>query len=323
MTPRAPHSRFLASVALATVAALAACGGGEPAPASDSDASAAMSQASASEPGVVTITAKDFEFEAPAEIPSGWTTIRFTNEGEQEHFVNFNHLPDSVTFADYKTDVGLVFDEVWNRYDSGDLDRQGTLDALGAQLPGWFFGSITLEGGPNLTEPGETTQVTVRLDPGTYALECYVKTPQGTFHSSRGMLKELTVTAEDNGVQPPADADAELTLSNYNVAAPDSLSAGRHTIAVHVEENPEGMVMHDISLFRLSDTTSVDRIVKWMDWMDLEQFRAPAPGYSMGGMSDLVAGRTGYMTVDLTPGRYAWVSEGYGAQGVAKEFTVQ
>ncbi|NIR42459.1 MAG: hypothetical protein GWN99_01030 [Gemmatimonadetes bacterium] len=101
------------------------------------------------------------------------------------------------------------------------------------------------------------------------------------------------------------------------------LRAGEQTIAVHVEENPDGFMMHDINLIRLDGDTSLDEVVAWMDWMDLEGFRAPTPGYSMGGLEHMVAGRTGYVIVDLTPGDYAWVSEGYGARGMVQEFTVR
>ena len=32
---------------------------------------------------------------------------------------------------------------------------------------------------------------------------------------------------------------------------------------------------------------------------------------------------TGYVHVDLSPGEYAWVSEGYGSRGATKEFVVR
>ena len=60
-----------------------------------------------------------------------------------------------------------------------------------------------------------------------------------------------------------------------------------------------------------------------MDWMDLEGFRAPAPGYSLGGVEHMRADQTGYMTVELQPGSYAWVSEGYGVQGMVRKFEVE
>jgi hypothetical protein len=283
-------------------------------------AETAGAESAAEETHVVEVTARDFAFEAPEEIPSGWSTIRMTNAGAQEHFMYLYRLPGDMTFERYRREVLVPFDTVWNHYAAGDLDRSQTEAALGAALPEWFF-DITPSGGPALTEPGTTSQVTVRLDPGTYVMECYVKTPDGRWHTALGMARRLVVTNDSTGAAPP-EADAELTLSNYEITTSGELGAGEHTVAVHVEENPDGFMMHDINLIRLDGATGLDQVVAWMDWMDLEGFRAPAPGHSLGGVEHLAAGRTGYMTVDLGPGEYAWVSEGYGARGMVRRFTV-
>ena len=275
------------------------------------------------EADVVTVTAKDFEFQAPKSIRSGWTTFRFVNEGEQEHFFLLHYLPENKGFVDYRTEVVDPFLEVWNHYDAGELTREEAARSLGEEIATWFLAETEQWGGAALTEPGRTSQVTLNLDPGTYVMECYVKTPQGTWHTDRGMLRELIVTEEPTGARPP-EADVEMTLSNYEVAISDSFRAGPQTVAVRATESPEGFLPHDINLFRLeSDTTTVEELAAWMDWMDFEEFRAPAPGVSMGGMKTLTAGHTGYVTVDLEPGRYAWVSEGYADRGMVKEFTVE
>lgn len=273
-------------------------------------------------PPIVDIVVSDFAFDAPSELASGWTTFRMKNIGAQEHFGLLQRLPEGKRIADYGADVGEVFGSVWERYEAGEIDREGAGKALGEELPEWFFTDIVAAGGPALTESGVTSQATVRLDPGIYVLECYVKTPEGEWHTMLGMVHEIVVTEVSNGASPP-EPDVEMTLANYQVAVAGDLSAGTHTIAVHVVDNPEGMMKHDINLFRLDEETAVDEIVTWMDWMALEGFRAPAPGYSLGGVEHMTAGRTGYMTVTLEPGRYAWVSEGYGAQGVAAEFVVE
>lgn len=271
--------------------------------------------------GLVEVTALDFKFEAPEEIPSGWTTFRFKNEGKQEHFLYLYRLPDGKTYDQFLEEAMVPFGTVWNEYASGEISRSEAESKLGSEIPGWFFTDMVPSGGPALTEPGETVQTTVQLDPGLYVIECYVKMPDGTWHTEQGMQQAMAVSDEDNGAEPPV-ADAELTLSNYEIMAEGELEAGTQTIAVHVKENPEGFMLHDINLFRLDDNTSVDEIVKWMDWMDLEQFRAPAPAYSLGGVEHMVAGKTGYMTVDLKPGNYAWVSEVYGSRGMVKSFTI-
>lgn len=305
---------------VAAALVLAACQGGEPA--ADSDGAAAGGS-QATEPGAVQVTAKDFEFQAPREIASGWNRFRFVNEGEQEHFFILYRLPDGKSLADYKAGVTKPFIEVWNRYEAGELTREEVGPALGEELAPWFFTDVTTSGGAGITEPGRTSRVALDLQPGTYVMECYVKTPQGTWHNDRGMLREITVTADSTGLAAP-EADAELTISNYALEAPDSMTPGSHTVAVHVADTPDGFMPHDINLFRLAaDTTTVDQIVAWMDWMDLDQFRAPAPGVSLGGVKSMPAGSTAYVTVELEPGRYAWVSENYAPRGVMKEFTVE
>ncbi|MGF1670429.1 MAG: hypothetical protein ACFCU6_08275, partial [Balneolaceae bacterium] len=266
---------------------------------------------------IVEVTALDFRFEAPDQIPAGWTTFLFKNEGVQEHFLYSYRLPENKTYAEYEEDVLNPFTDIWEKYASGELTRPEAEQMLGTEIADWYFTDVISTGGPALTEPGEVSRTTVKLEPGLYVMECYVKMPDGRWHTELGMVRPFTVTEDSTGAEPPK-ADLELTLTNYEITMSGKPSSGKQTIAVHVMENPEGFMKHDINLFRLDGDTTVEEIVKWMDWMDLEQFRAPAPGYSLGGVEHMNAGKTGYMTVDLGPGDYAWVSEGYGSLGMVK-----
>ncbi len=271
---------------------------------------------------LIDVRAVDFKFEMPAEIPSGWSTFRFKNDGMQEHFLYLYKLPDNKTYDQFLEEAMVPFGTVWYEYIDGDLTREEATVKLGEEMAGWFFTDIIPSGGPALTEPGETAITTVHLEPGTYVAECYVKMPDGSWHIEMGMQQEFTVTQEENNASPP-NTDVSLTLSNYELSVEGEFTSGLQTVAVHIKENPEGIMLHDINLFRLDDTTNVDEIIRWMDWMDPSQFRAPAPGYSIGGVEHLVAGKTGYMTVDLQPGRYALISEMYALNGVSKVFTVE
>lgn len=270
---------------------------------------------------IVEVSAMDFKLNAPEEITSGWSTFRFTNKGAQEHFFYIYQLPDTMSYDEFFEGALVPFGTVWADYASGNIDRAEAEKQMGEQIPGWFFTDLVPSGGPALTEPGEISQATVNLSPGLYVIECYVKAPNGAWHTELGMQQAMRVTAVENGAAEP-EADVELMLSNYSIETKGTLKAGEQTIAVHVKENPQGFMMHDINLFRMNDSTRVEDIVKWMDWMDLEQFRAPAPAYSLGGVEHMAAGKTAYMTVNLKPGHYAWVSEGYGSKGMVKEFTV-
>lgn len=305
---------------LSIVLSLAALTGCAPNPAEDGDtgADAAVTKA----PPVVTLVTREYSIAAPPEIASGWTTFELTNDGEQEHFAYIYRLPDDKTYEQFRSEFYQPFSEVWQEYVNGDLTREEAGAKFGEVLPEWFFTGVTPSGGPGLTEVGETALATMNLDPGTYVIECYVKMPDGGWHTDMGMQRELTVTAEATGADPPA-ADAEITLSNYEIVVSGEVTSGEQTVAVHVVDTPEGFMPHDLNLFRLSDDVEVDEIVAWMDWMDLTQFRAPGPGYSLGGMKSMAAGKTGYITIDLEPGSYAWVSENYAPQGMVETFTVE
>jgi hypothetical protein len=111
-----------------------------------------------------------------------------------------------------------------------------------------------------------------------------------------------------------------MTLANYEITIDGVLTAGEHTIRVDVVDDPEGLLKHDIHLVRLSAGTTADDVVAWMDWLDA--LMAPAPAEFLGGAEDMPAGSTAFITVSLAPGTYAWISESYGGQGMAKEFTV-
>jgi hypothetical protein len=192
---------------------------------------------------------------------------------------------------------------------------------LTAALPDWFPPDSS--GGLGLTSPGRTSQTTVYLEPGDYVMECYVRAPDpdgAKFHNELGMLRPLIVTEEPSGRGAP-EADVHITLSNYEIAIEGELTAGEQTVAVEVAEDPEGLIGHDINLVRLETGARVEEIAAWMSWVDALQ--PPAPAEFLGGAEQVSAGNTTYFTVALEPGRYAWISEGYGAQGMVREFTIR
>lgn len=273
-------------------------------------------------PPVVEVVAKDYEFELPAQVSSGWTTFEFRNVGEEEHFFSLTRLPEGKTYRDFEAGPAALFDEVWNRYSAREITRSEMFETLRAEVSEWYLEGAEPSGGVGLTEPGETSRVTVKLDPGTYVLECAVKTPQGSWHIFRGMGEDLTVTAAPNQASPP-EADVELTLSNYEIDIARELTAGTQTVAVHVRENPEGLGGHGVDLARLADETGLEEVVEWMAPYELGRYRAPAPGHWLGGVRPMRAGETAYMTADLEPGRYAWISEDHADQGMVETFTVE
>lgn len=294
------------------IAALAACG--------RADVVEPDRAESAGEPFVVEMTAVDYAIDAPATIPQGWTTFRLTNAGQQEHFVVIWPLPEGRTFDHYLAEILAPFEEASHAYHAGEIDRDGLMGALGEKLPEWAGAFLTGRGGPGLTSPGRVSETTVRLEPGDYVLECYVRAPDGRYHSMIGMVRPMTVTAESSKSPEPA-ADVTLTLSNYAIDVSGPLAAGRQVVRIDVAEDPEGLLKHDLHLARLDEDADIDAAVAWMDWIDAMQ--APAPVEFLGGVEHMTAGNTGYLHIDLEPGRYLWISEEYAPRGMHLEFIVE
>jgi len=118
-----------------------------------------------------TVHAKDFSFDAPDSLPGGWTTFHLINDGP-----NFHHIQ-------------LV------RLDSGK-----TVQDLGAALknpngppPRW----AVFVGGPNAPSPGSSSDATVNLQPGNYAMLCLVDIPGHVMHvASGGMPAKAEVSTD-------------------------------------------------------------------------------------------------------------------------------
>ncbi len=192
---------------------------------------------------------------------------------------------------------------------------------LGRLLPEWYA-SVKQMGGPGLVAAGGVAQATVHLEPGDYVMECYVKNADGEFHATLGMARPLRVTSESSGASAP-EADLEITLTNYEMAIEGTPAADEQTVAVHFREHPEFGLGNDVHVVRLEDYTDMDEVIDWMDWMNVDGLRAPAPAEFVGGTHEMPVGYTAYFTVGLTPGRYAWISESTAAMGMVREFTVE
>lgn len=284
-------------------------------------------EAASAASNVMDVVARGLTFEGPDAVPAGWTTIRFSNLSQMVHFATVQKLPEGVTVADQQSGVAPVFQAGMDKLNEGDVD--GAMAAF-ADLPAWF-GDIVFLGGPGLVSSGGSVEVTVYLEPGTYMLECYVKTA-GIFHSynpdpeSFGMVHGFTVT-DSAGEKDPPEATAEITVSAESGFEGDlQLGAGPHVVAVRfLDQGPhENFVGHDIHLARLADDTELAAVEAWMDWRSPDGLITPAPVQFAGGVNEMPAGTVAYMNVTLEPGRYAWVAEVPNARqkGMLVEFDV-
>lgn len=181
-----------------------------------------------------------------------------------------------------------------------------------------------MRGGPGIVAPGRTAQATIALEPGTYWMECYIKTPEGEWHTNRGMVRPLIVTDERSGASEP-EADLEITLSRAGMQVSGTPARGRQTVAVHFGKRPADALFlgNDVHLVRLEEETDREELARWLDPWKLDGFRAPAPVEFLGGAQDMPEGHTAYFTVSLEPGSYAWVMEAPAERSVTETFTVE
>ena len=314
MIVRRHHLALGTALAVASLTACQPADDGQPV-----DASSPAATASSSTAHVVEVTARDYAFDGPDEIPSGWTTFRLKNEGKEHHFLFLSRLPEGKTLEDYMKEIAQPFDSVWHELESG-LGKAEAGALLGQLLPQWY-GSVKPMGGPGLVAAGGVAQTSVKLEPGTYVMECYVKTPDGKFHGMLGMTRGLTVTG-DHSDAPEPEADLAITLSNFEFTVEGDVTAGEQTVAVHFQEHPEIGLGNDVHVVRLDDDTDMDVVISWMDWMNVEGLRELAPAAFVGGTHEMPVGHTAYFTVDLAPGRYAWIAESAAHKGMVREFAI-
>lgn len=269
---------------------------------------------------LVEVTAKDYSFHMQDSIPSGWVTFRFINRGHATHFFFLTLLPENVTFQNYINEVVPAFATAMDTLNKGASKEEAGL-LLGNRLPKWYASSKYM-GGAGLTAIGKSSETIINLVPGNYVMECYLRTKEGKFHSELGMIRPVTVTNETSEMIEPASSDIEISLSNDKMEIKGEQSSGSHLVAVHFKEQPEVGLGNDVHLVRLQDNTDLNKVIEWMDWMNPDGLRSPAPAEFLGGTQEMPVGNTSYFSVDLKPGRYAWISEVGSDKGKVKEFTV-
>lgn len=327
------HVKLAAPIVLALLFGLSACdtnNSQEPEEPTQAEAPAEQSTAveddTRSEPDtdeerVVDVIARDFSIKAPEQMDTGWYTMRLENQGQQTHFVIMYRLAEGKTIEDQRREVVPAFDRLMEGIRNGEIEKADIGTFVGENIPEWGL-QMTYVGGAGLVAPGKTTQASFLVpEPGIYLMECYVKSTDGTWHTSMGMLTQVEVVDQGGDGKEPT-ADATIAISNDGIEAPDMLSAGRQTIRVDINDRPETFMPYDVNLARLDDQASLDDIIYWMDWSNVGGLRAPAPVEFLGGVEHMDAGNYGYMTVDLAPGRYLWISEINAAQ-MHKIFTVE
>jgi hypothetical protein len=227
--------------------------------------------ASPAEASVVTVTATEFAFDAPAEIPAGLTTFQLVNRGQVMHHVQIVKLDAGKSVSDFFA----------------------ALRAGGAP-PAWAHEV----GGPNAPDPGGRANATLELAPGDYLLLCFVDMPGGVPHVMKGMVKPLKVVPARSARAARPAVDVTMTLDDYRFTLSRPLKPGRQTIRV---ENGARQP-HEVELIRLAPGKTAQDLMAWMGNM-----QGPPPASAIGGVAGLHGGGWNTFTADLAPGDYVLI----------------
>ena len=184
---------------------------------------------------VVTITASDFAFQAPASIPAGLTTINLVNRGPELHHVQLVKIAEGHTVQELMEG----------------MKHEGP-------PPAW----VSFVGGPNTPVPGGQAQATLDLAPGNYAIVCFIPSSDGVLHVAKGMVKPLTVTPSSSQARAAAP-DARITLRDYSYGITPEIAAGKRTIRV----NNEAAQPHELILVQLAPGKSTADMLAWLEKM--------------------------------------------------------
>ncbi|HLE57568.1 MAG TPA: hypothetical protein VJB15_10835, partial [Rhodothermia bacterium] len=239
-------------------------------------AGATAAATAAAAPNVVHVIAKDFSFEAPAQIAAGLTTLHLMNEGKEAHQAQILRLTEGKTFDDFSAAMKTMKPD--------------------APPPSW----IIPVGGPNAAPPGGTAGATSTLEPGNYALVCFIPSTDGVPHAMKGMTRGLVVTASTTAGAPEPIPSTILTLSDYKFDFSTPLKSGENVIRVeNVADQP-----HEVVFFKLAPGKTMKDFQTWLPVSDKDP---NSPGMPAGGVVGLAKGQHAFFTANLEAGDYVLV----------------
>jgi hypothetical protein len=271
------HNRIIGALPLVVAMGLAACSVKETPGNTDTGTAAAVTTAATpqSAPNVVHIIAKDYSFDAPAQIPAGLTTLHLMNQGKEPHQAGLIRLTEGKTFEEFMASLKAM--------------KPNT------PPPGW----VVFDGGPNAAAPGGTSEATQILEPGNYVLTCFIPSSDGVPHIMKGMSRGLVVTASTAAAAPEPTPTVTMTLSDYKFELSQPLKSGQNIVRVeNTADQP-----HEVVVFKLPPGKTMKDFQAWLPVSD----KQPPPAIPMGGVVGLSKGLHALFTTNLDAGDYVLV----------------
>lgn len=270
--------RLHRSVAVLSLLAAAACstkdqGGAMKAPAASATPAAAPAAPAAIRQ--VSFTAQDYSYTGPDTIAGGVIRIDLENKGPSVHHLTLVRLDPGHTFAEFK---------------AGLMHMKPT-----TPLPPWAH----FVGGPNAAMPGGSSNATLDLQPGNYAMLCMIPAADGQPHFMKGMIRALTVTAPTGPAATLPAGDDTIQLVDYGYVPAHPLTAGHHVLRVV----NNGKQWHEMLIIKLDPGKTAMEFGNWADG----GLKGVPPGSVLGGVTGMEVGHQEDVDVDFAPGSYALI----------------
>ena len=230
-------------------------------------------QAQAAQPGNVTITATDYGFKSPEQVPSGLTAIEVINEGAEVHHAQLVRLAPGKTPADFAA----------------------AMKADPEHPPIW----ATFVGGPNAVVPGDRATAVMDLQPGQHLALCLVPNKAGVAHVAMGMARPFMVTETIGTRIAEPKPDVVITARDFQFVLSKPITAGSHTIQLL----NEGSQTHEVVLVKLAPAATAKDFIAAFEPGAV----GPPPGRPLGGIVGIEQGSRGLFTAMFDPGPYALI----------------
>jgi hypothetical protein len=294
------HHRFVGAAPLLVALAFAACTVKEEPKAADTGAATGTAAVTQGAANTVHIIAKDFSFDAPAQVSAGLTTFHMMNQGKEAHQAGIIKLNDGKTYEDFVAAMKAM--------------KPNT------PPPAW----ISFVGGPNAAAPGGTAESTQTLEPGNYVMICFIPSADGVPHAMKGMMKGLVVAPSTATPAAEPTPTTTMTLSDYKFDMSQPMKSGQNVIRVeNTADQP-----HEAVLFKIAPGKTVKDFEAWLPQSD--KMGMP-PAIPMGGVVTLSKGQHAFFDANLDAGDYVLVcfvedakdGKPHFAHGMVQSFKIQ
>jgi uncharacterized cupredoxin-like copper-binding protein len=224
----------------------------------------------AATPTAIEVTSANYKFVAPATVKAGAVQIDLTNAGPEPHQAQLLKLKAGVTAKN-------VIEAAKGDESEADL----------------FAKLATPAGGPNGIDAGAKQTAVLDLVAGRYAFVCLIPDPKGRAHAALGMVKELSVTANEDEASVP-EAAYSASAKDFAFTAPTAWNGA-------IEFTNAGKQPHEYQVLGVAEGKTPEDVEKSFKGGSES---GPPPWTAKGGGAVIAPGDSETFEMDLKAGTY-------------------